>query len=263
MRAPLAAALFGARWSPRRLFGASDKGFWFDPSDMASMFQNSAGTVAASVDAPVGRILDKSGNGNHASQATASAQPMLRRDSAGRLYLDFDGVDDFLELTPVLYNAGAMDLVAAIRGNSQSDKRIYAEGRSTSTAPTYGPMGTNLSVGSRVAAHLRDDASTTRIAPGTVYFDGAFTGVERVVTVDDSGSSVRFRLDSGAWSTAFAYTRSTTTLDRAAIGCLPRTTNAFFFTGRVFGFVGIGRQLAATDLQTLERFQAVRMGLNV
>ena len=68
------------RFSPYALFSRSEQGAWYDPSDFSTMFQDSAGTtpVTAAGD-PVGRILDKSPNGNHASQATTSSRPILAR----------------------------------------------------------------------------------------------------------------------------------------------------------------------------------------
>lgn len=42
------------------LFGSSEVGVMYDPSDLASMFQDSAGTTAAVVGQPVGLLLDKS-----------------------------------------------------------------------------------------------------------------------------------------------------------------------------------------------------------
>ena len=62
------------------LFAASEPGAWYDPSDMSTLFQDSAGTVpVTAVEQPVGRILDKSGRGNHATQATTTKRPVLSR----------------------------------------------------------------------------------------------------------------------------------------------------------------------------------------
>ena len=62
----------------RALFANGEQGAWYDPSDLSTMFQDSAGTTpVTAVEQPVGKILDKSGRGNHASQATADARPML------------------------------------------------------------------------------------------------------------------------------------------------------------------------------------------
>ncbi len=87
-----------AGFNPRTLFAASEPGAWYDPSDMSTLFQDSAGTVpVTAVEQPVGRILDKSGRGNHATQATTTKRPVLKIDAGGCYYLSFDGVDDALQ----------------------------------------------------------------------------------------------------------------------------------------------------------------------
>ena len=55
-----------------------DNGAWFDPSDMSTMYQDAAGTTpVTAVEQPVGKILDKSGNGNHATQSVTASRPVL------------------------------------------------------------------------------------------------------------------------------------------------------------------------------------------
>jgi hypothetical protein len=53
------------RWTPADLFANGEPGFWYDPSDLSTMFQDSAGSipmepVGTVPDQPVGLILDKS-----------------------------------------------------------------------------------------------------------------------------------------------------------------------------------------------------------
>lgn len=88
-------------WSPADLVSL---GAWYDPSDLTTMFQDAAGTTpVTAAGQPVGLILDKSGNGYHASQSTSTARPLFQVDGSGHCYLAFDGVDDYL-------NTGAIDL---------------------------------------------------------------------------------------------------------------------------------------------------------
>jgi hypothetical protein len=83
----------GARFNPASLFAAGEQGAWYDPSDLSALFQDSAGTTpVTAVGQPVGKMLDKSGRGNHATQATAASRPILQQDSNGKYYLAFDGV---------------------------------------------------------------------------------------------------------------------------------------------------------------------------
>ncbi len=101
-------------FSPRMLFAKGEGGVWYDPSDRASMFQDSAGTLPAVVDGPVGRINDKSGRGNHATQGVAGSRPTLRSEGGGRLYLEFDGVDDDL-ISSAFPIAQPWDRISAIQ----------------------------------------------------------------------------------------------------------------------------------------------------
>ena len=81
---------------PASLFAGGTDGAWYDPSDLSTLFQDSAGTTPVTASGqPVGKMLDKSGNGNHATQATAAARPIYTEGS-GLAWLAFDGVGDFM-----------------------------------------------------------------------------------------------------------------------------------------------------------------------
>lgn len=69
---------FSRPFSPASLFAGGELGAWYDPSDFATLFQNSAGTTpVTAVEQPVGRVLDKSGNGNHVTQPDGIRRPVL------------------------------------------------------------------------------------------------------------------------------------------------------------------------------------------
>jgi hypothetical protein len=68
----------GVSFTPKHLFAAGEQGAWYDPPDLTTLFQDSAGTIpVTAVEQPVGLILDKSGRGNHASQSIAAKRPVL------------------------------------------------------------------------------------------------------------------------------------------------------------------------------------------
>jgi len=68
--------LSGSRFSPLSLFATSEPGVWYDPSDLTTMFQDTAGTTPVTTPGQtVARINDKSGRGNNATQATAASRP--------------------------------------------------------------------------------------------------------------------------------------------------------------------------------------------
>jgi len=60
------------------LFSKNEQGTWYDPSDLSTLYQDAAGTTpVTAVEQPVGRMLDKSGRGNHATQVTTASRPVL------------------------------------------------------------------------------------------------------------------------------------------------------------------------------------------
>lgn len=85
----------GPAWTPSLISPMS----WWDPSDLTTLFQDSAGTIPVTADGdPVGYMADKSGNGRHATQVTSSKRP-LYKTSGGLHWLLNDGVDDGFNFT--------------------------------------------------------------------------------------------------------------------------------------------------------------------
>ena len=69
------------------MFGSGEQGAWYDPSDLSTLYQDAAGTIPVTgMEQPVGRILDKSGRGNHATQTTTASRPTL--SARYNLFLD-------------------------------------------------------------------------------------------------------------------------------------------------------------------------------
>lgn len=136
---------------------------WYDPSDLATLFQDTAGTVPVTADGQaVARVNDKSGGGRHLTQATAANRPLYRTD--GTLHwLDLDGANDFLasaagstiaqpdtQIAAVLFENGAASQGTIFDGGA-TDQIMGAEG-----ANNYRMYaGSNVSGGARnAAAHV-------------------------------------------------------------------------------------------------------------
>lgn len=74
IKTPLSTVIGGAFWTPgatiiaatfeqrmKKLFANGEQGFWYDPNDLSTMFQDAGGTVpVTAVGQPVGLVLDKS-----------------------------------------------------------------------------------------------------------------------------------------------------------------------------------------------------------
>lgn len=107
-------------FSLRSALFAGTQGVWYDPSDLSTVFQDSAGTIPGAVNQPVGRILDISGNGNHASQAVAGNRPTLR-SSGGLYWLELvAGVNDELRTGNFLINSPGFYVAAGFSMDSRS-----------------------------------------------------------------------------------------------------------------------------------------------
>jgi len=117
----------GAKFTPASLFSNGEQGAWYDPSDLNTLFQDSAGTTPVTSDGdPVGYMGDKSGNDNHATQATSAARPTYHTD--GTLHwLEFDGVDDTMKVfnTITMGNKAAMWAAAEKVSAGDDIERIY------------------------------------------------------------------------------------------------------------------------------------------
>jgi len=221
------------------LFARGEAGAWYDPSDIATMFQDSAGTVAAAVGAPVGRINDKSGRGNHATQALAGSRPVLRSDS-GRLYLEFDGADD--------------DLMSASFAIAQPWDRVSAVQQISWTLHDRIFTGVGVPDGG-----LRQGSSAS---PGLYLFSGAAgpqssglaIGATGVVTERHHGPSSRIAVNNGSYVTGDAGTASPNGI-RLGVG------SAAAANFRLYGLCMVGRALSDSETARTRRFMAARAGV--
>lgn len=156
--------LEGAAFNPIALFAAGEQGVWYDPSDLSTLFQDAAGTIpVTAAGQPVGMMRDKSGRGNHATQATATSRPILQTTD-GKWYLAIDGVDDWMATTAINFTAtNKVTLWAGIRKNSDAAPGVLYELSATiasnngSFALLAPPSATpSYSVGSRGTATVSE-----------------------------------------------------------------------------------------------------------
>lgn len=173
-------SVWGFEAQIRALFAAGEQGAWYDPSDLSTLYQDSAGTTpVTAVGQPVGRMLDKSGRGNHASQPTATARPTLQADVSGRKYLQFDGVDDFLVTPSIDFTAtDKMTVVAGVRKESDAALAMLME-LSTNSAVKPGSFYWLAPASGAGTYQWRSVGSTT---PTAVDVSGFPAGVSHILT---------------------------------------------------------------------------------
>lgn len=231
-------------------------GLVLDFTDFSSLFQDTAGTTpVTSAGDPVALAKDLTTNGFDFSQGTSANRPVAATADSVNC-VDFDGTDDVLMGSHCFYDDGAMTVTMLVRGNNLSDRRLYAEGSTSSNTPIYQPLGNHSSSPySAVVAFLRSDNNNTKFSQNSIPAAGAFDNTWHVVTFKDTGTQAFMRVDGGAWSST-SYTRSTTTLNRFALGALFRSSASNWFDGQVARCFFAGEALSDGDLAKVEAWAA-------
>lgn len=246
--------------NPSTLFAGGEQGGWYDPSDLSTLFQDSAGTTrVTALGQAVGRINDKSGRGNHLTQTSATSRPLLQQDASGAFHLQFDGFDDFL--TAGTFNMSASDKVTVCAGlrKISTTTAVAVELSAASTtndgafgifAPdgavqyTFASRGTALATASTSDAQFAAPQTGVIVGVGDIAADGCslrIGGVQRGVTASDQGTG-----NYGAAYPLFVGRRAGTTLP---------------FNGNLYGLVIRGTAATTTQIAALERYMARQTGI--
>jgi len=247
-----AQAVTNSTASPAELFAGGETGVWYDPSDLSTLYQDAAGTVpVTAADQPVGKMLDKSGNGNHMTQSTSTARPVLQYDSGGRAYLAADGADDFM-----VSSFGVLV--------SETHTQIVA-GRIDGPAGNYGGILSTRDGDGQAAVQVRSDGFVASVfwndAPGATTIKTSIgLGQSFTISTQVQPGSQTVR-QSGTVAGTSAVTPKAHT-DRIAI--LSAAANGLFrMSGRFYGAVHVNRSMTAAELSRAERYLAYRSGVTI
>lgn len=245
----------------RGLFANGEQGGWWDPSDLSSMFQDSAGTtpVIAAGD-PVGMIRDKSGRGNHRTQATAASRPTLTQDASGFYYLNYDGVDDSMATAAIDFTAtDKMTLVVGINKTSDAANGHFVELSADASVNNgafslYAPV-----VGTNSYRWISKGTVGATAATGAAAFPA---GTGNVVTGlgDISGDSAILRVNGTVVATA-ATDQGTGNFGNFALFFGRRNNTANPLNGREYQTIIRGAASTAAQIAQAERFVGARMGI--
>ena len=224
-----------------------DNGAWFNPEDMSTMYQDAAGTIpVTAAGQPVGKVLDISGNGNHATQPITAARPTLVQIN-GLYALSFDGIDDYLNIPYLgLYAAGTCSIVAAIDSQYQTTNAALISERNSAVA-TQQYIPSRMVANDGIDALVINDAATT--VKDTI---GTTSGLrsKTVRSIIDNGQNINIYKE-GVLSGYDDYTRSgSLTLNNTTLGASISTTNSMFMKINLFGL--IVTKSALNDTQRLQ-----------
>lgn len=248
-------------WNPIALFAASEQGAIYDPSDLSSLFQDAAGTSpVTAVEQPVGLMRDKSGRGNHASQSTAAARPVLKQDAGGRYYLRFDGVDDFLVTGSINFTAtDKMTVWAGVTKLSDAAIAVLLElstsGGNPGAVGLYAPLNAaSPSYGWR--SRGVNDAIVSQAgyaAPNTAVLTG----------IGDIAANINQMRTNGVASVLNATAQGGGTHPNAPLYIGLRGGASLPFNGNLYGLVIRGAASTAAQIAATERYLANKAGVTL
>lgn len=146
----------GGGWSPEGKTGVVAA--W----DMETVYQEAALSTAAGDADPIGGVPDLSGNG-HILSVSGSARP-VRASSGGLFYADFDGTDDYFDVTlPQVDRTSDMTLMLGLNMSPTETDFIFLSSRNGSNNPYVGlginGGGSGIDAGSGVPSYHIDDGT--------------------------------------------------------------------------------------------------------
>ena len=256
-------------FNPLSLFAAGEQGVWYDPSDLSTLFQDAAGTTpVTAAGQPVGRMLDKSGRGNHATQSTAINRPTLQIDAGGRYYLACDGVDDGMSASAIdLTSTNKLTVFAGIGKLRNSPTESIVElGSSPASGPgTFWINSSGLASGDYWIAMAKNVSertgfSSVKSAPTTdvlsVLFD--FSGTSRATEIFPRINGSIPSLTGGLGATA-----GDSNFGNNQLFLFRRFGSSLPFKGSFYGLILRGATSTADQITNAERWLAAKTGVNM
>ena len=245
-------------WNPLSLFTQSEPGFWYDPSDITTLFQDSTGLIpVTTAGQSVGKVVDKSGRGNHATQAIALQRPTYQIDGTGRPYLLFDGSLSGMLTGTITPNTDKAQVFIGLRKLSDAAAAIVIEASANS--------GSNS--GTLAILAPQSASSTYRFtSKGTTAVNAALSGYVAPITnvlcgFGDISASVATLRVNGEQISQVTTTQGTGNYLAYPLYIGRRGGASLPFNGRIYSMiVRFGANLAASQITSAESWVNSKTG---
>ena len=244
----------------KSLFTNGEQGFFYDPNDLTTLYQDAAGTVpVTAAEQPVGLIKDKSGRNNHAYQTVSASRPILQRNATtGAYYLAFDGADDFLVTNNIDFTAtDKVSLFAGVRklgdttavlaelsvdSNTRTGNFLLLapNASATYTVRFIGKLGTSSSLTGYLPPHS-----------AVLFAKGSIANKLQLLRVNGVSNANQFSdMGTGSYGNYPLY------IGRRGGTSLP-------FNGHLYSLIGIGRLTTDSETIALEKSIAKNTGVTL
>jgi hypothetical protein len=242
------------------LFANGEVGAWYDPSDISTLWKDTAGTdpVTAATD-PVARIDDKSGNGKHLTQGTFAQRPLYQLDGA-RPYLAFDGTDDGMVTSAIDFTGtdkmsifigqrsagGTASIILEHSSNSSSNAGTFYITAPEDATIEYGSMGRGNSAS---AAALR-----------AAYSTATFPDLSVLTATHDIAGDLSVIRRNGVSGTNATGDKGTGNFGNFAMYVGRRGGASLPWTGRLYPMIVLGRAVTAGEITAVEAWVNSKTG---
>lgn len=249
----------GGGLDPADLFTAGVQGFDFNLSEMATLFQDSAGTIpVTAAGQPLARINDRSPNGNNLILQNA----VFQIDGAGLGYAAFNGTSTTGATAAVdLSTTNKISLFAGVRKATDGSAGSIVESSaspsttagtfsfisSSSGTTSYGfrSFGSNLGGASSVATSLPYSAPHLAVLAGS----GDIATDANLIQVNDAAPVSKSDVDLGAGN-----------YGNHVVNVGARGGSSLWFNGRIYSLTCIGKVLSAGEFSGMRATTNARTG---
>ena len=217
--------------------------FYFKALSSTTTVSVTAGNLPVTGSFEVDNVTVKELPGNHATQSTSTARPTLQL-SGSSYYLDFDGVDDYMEMTLASAQPQPVSLACSWKQDAIGTFNFIYDGvsdsytrhvlRSTNAGPVYqigGPTITTTSFTADTSEHV-----SVYLAPNGSDYTFKLNG--QTETGTGIGANSWGALTLGSWYQQTQY----------------------WLDGRIYGFIGINRSLDPDEITSVESYLADKTG---
>lgn len=256
--------LFGGRWSPARLFAPGDVGAWYDPSDLSTLWQDTAGTTPVTADGDsVARINDKSGGGRHLIQSSGPSMAKFKTDGSLR-WLLFDGTDDGYATASTVDFSASDEMSVCAGAFKASDAAIGV------LVETSASAGANNGAFNMLAPRLTSGGQFSFLSRGTANADAivvnsAFDAPKTAVLTgmaDISGDFSRLRAN-GAQQAQSAVDQGTGNYGNYTLYAGRRNNASLPFNGRLYSLIIRNRLFSDAETASVEAYTAAKSGITL
>jgi hypothetical protein len=231
-------------FDPSDLFALGEIGIWYDPSDLSTLWQDTAGTVPITTDGQaVARIDDKSGNGVNATQSTTSKRPLYKTDGS-KHWLQFDGSNDNLVTGNV--NFSGIDEISIFSGMTYTGASIMI---------FFEPTSQGWQLAKDTTDYLFRSNGTVFPVIAKYTITNNPNPSEWTMTAGISDDSIIGRLDQSEVTSSTAD-QGFGNYDNDPVYIGARTGSSLFWNGKLFGVIVRGKLSSSQEIADAESYMA-------